>query len=223
MRDLFQNIKVLFLLIYWFGFWDFLLIELGMKEWILSVFLMTLFGILLSFWYLKKAKALSIFSIKIPKLPTIIQTILIGLGIIVLQRMIIFLSTGGSGQSSNIFLEKVGSSGETLFFLLLLIDFCVTGPIFEEIFCRSVLMTHFFKDSKYYLDVFLSAIIFSLAHLDLSYFRIINFLYFLVPGIGLGILYRRTKSIYPSLLIHCAWNTYVNWPYIEIFLKQLVQ
>ncbi len=97
----------------------------------------------------------------------------------------------------------------------------VLGPILEELLYRGVLMTSFFEKSKYYLDCLLSAVLFSFAHL-LSYgFRLDLFEKYVVVGVILGLLFRKTRSIYPSILVHMAWNIYLSWHLITfVFFGQ---
>lgn len=94
-------------------------------------------------------------------------------------------------------------------FLVALQPFIV-GPILEELVYRGVLMTSFFEKSKFYLDCLLSAVMFSVAHLfsygvSLEVFKNYAFL-----GLILAILFRKTRSIYPSILVHMAWNIYLS-------------
>ncbi|WP_431770111.1 CPBP family intramembrane glutamic endopeptidase [Streptococcus gallolyticus] len=105
-------------------------------------------------------------------------------------------------------------------FLVALQPFIV-GPILEELVYRGVLMTSFFEKSKFYLDCLLSAVMFSVAHLfsygvSLEVFKNYAFL-----GLILAILFRKTRSIYPSILVHMAWNIYLSWHLIAfIFFAQ---
>lgn len=96
---------------------------------------------------------------------------------------------------------------------LVLVHRCFFGPVLEELLCRKLLMSRFFKDSKYYLDVLFSALIFSLGHLSLIEFSLAYFIYYLIPGVLYGFLYRKTKSVYYGMALHCLWNIYANWPY----------
>lgn len=97
----------------------------------------------------------------------------------------------------------------------------VVGPILEELLYRGVLMTSFFEKSKYFLDCLLSAILFSFAHL-LSYgFRLDLFEKYVVVGLILALLFRKTRSIYPSILVHMTWNIYLSWHLIAfVFFAQ---
>lgn len=97
----------------------------------------------------------------------------------------------------------------------------VVGPILEELLYRGVLMTSFFEKSKYFLDCLLSAILFSFAHL-LSYgFRLDLFEKYVVVGLILALLFRKTRSIYPSILVHMTWNIYLSWHLITfVFFGQ---
>lgn len=105
-------------------------------------------------------------------------------------------------------------------FLVALQPFIV-GPILEELVYRGVLMTSFFEKSKFYLDCLLSAVMFSVAHLfsygvSLEVFKNYAFL-----GLILAILFRKTRSIYPSILVHMAWNIYLSWHLIAfVFFAQ---
>ncbi|MGT2875291.1 CPBP family intramembrane glutamic endopeptidase [Streptococcus gallolyticus subsp. gallolyticus] len=95
-------------------------------------------------------------------------------------------------------------------FLVALQPFII-GPILEELVYRGALMTSFFEKSKFYLDCLLSAVMFSVAHLfsygvSLEVFKNYAFL-----GLILAILFRKTRSIYPSILVHMAWNIYLGW------------
>ena len=105
-------------------------------------------------------------------------------------------------------------------FLVALQPFIV-GPILEELVYRGVLMTSFFEKSKFYLDCLLSAVMFSVAHLfsygvSLEVFKNYAFL-----GLILAILFRKTRSIYQSILVHMAWNIYLSWHLIAfIFFAQ---
>nr|WP_205395450.1 type II CAAX endopeptidase family protein [Streptococcus lutetiensis] len=107
-----------------------------------------------------------------------------------------------------------------LAFLVALQPFII-GPILEELVYRGVLMTSFFEKSKFYLDCLLSAVMFSVAHLfsyglSLEVFKNYAFL-----GFILAILFRKTRSIYPSILVHMAWNIYLGWHLITfIFFER---
>jgi len=105
-------------------------------------------------------------------------------------------------------------------FLVALQPFII-GPILEELVYRGTLMTSFFEQSKFYLDCLLSAVMFSVAHLfsygvSLEVFKNYAFL-----GLILAILFRKTRSIYPSILVHMAWNIYLSWHLIAfVFFAQ---
>lgn len=87
----------------------------------------------------------------------------------------------------------------------------IIGPILEELLYRGVLMTSFFEKSKYFLDCFLSAVMFSVAHLFSYGFSLEIFKNYAMIGLILAILFRKTRSIYPSILVHMAWNIYLGW------------
>lgn len=95
-------------------------------------------------------------------------------------------------------------------FLVALQPFII-GPILEELVYRGVLMTSFFEKSKFYLDCLLSAVIFSVVHLFSYGFSLDVFRGYAVMGLVLALLFRKTRSIYPPILVHMAWNIYLGW------------
>lgn len=107
-----------------------------------------------------------------------------------------------------------------LAFLVALQPFII-GPILEELVYRGVLMTSFFEKSKFYLDCLLSAVIFSVAHLFSYGLSLEVFKNYAFIGFILAILFRKTCSIYPSILVHMAWNIYLSWHLITfIFFER---
>ena len=105
-------------------------------------------------------------------------------------------------------------------FLVALQPFIV-GPILEELVYRGVLMTSFFEKSKFYLDCLLSAVMFSVAHLSSYGLSLEVFKNYAFLGLILAILFRKTRSIYPSILVHMAWNIYLSWHLITfVFFAQ---
>ena len=105
-------------------------------------------------------------------------------------------------------------------FLVALQPFII-GPILEELVYRGVLMTSFFEKSKFYLDCLLSAVMFSVAHLSSYGLSLEVFKNYAFLGFILAILFRKTRSIYPSILVHMAWNIYLSWHLIAfVFFGQ---
>ena len=105
-------------------------------------------------------------------------------------------------------------------FLVALQPFII-GPILEELVYRGALMTSFFEKSKFYLDCLLSAVMFSVAHLSSYGFSLEVFKNYAFLGLILAILFRKTRSIYPSILVHMAWNIYLSWHLIAfVFFAQ---
>jgi len=85
-----------------------------------------------------------------------------------------------------------------------LINTAVVAPVCEELFFRGVLFTgfrHYYGPRK--AAVF-SAVIFSLSHLDPLFF-----VPHTITGIVLAALLDATGSIWPSILLHAAWNTWI--------------
>ncbi|MGT2832462.1 CPBP family intramembrane glutamic endopeptidase [Streptococcus halotolerans] len=93
----------------------------------------------------------------------------------------------------------------------------ILGPIREEIFNRMLLMETYFKESPYYFDVLLSAIVFSASHvLPSGNFQ--AFWVYAIPGTLYALMYRFTRTIYCPILVHILWNGYVYWDLINLVI-----
>ncbi len=80
----------------------------------------------------------------------------------------------------------------------------------EELIYRGVLMTTFFKNSPWYGDVLLSAIIFGYIHVNFALTPLAFFIY-ASGGLILALLYRITKNVYYPILVHIFINITAFW------------
>lgn len=86
----------------------------------------------------------------------------------------------------------------------------VTGPILEEVFHRGYLMNVLFPQSKYYLDVILSALLFAASHLILVERSFVGFALFTLMGLFFGLTYRFTRNLYLNIFCHSLVN-FISW------------
>ncbi|MEX2784737.1 lysostaphin resistance A-like protein [Streptococcus sp. H49] len=115
------------------------------------------------------------------------------------------LFVGGNPNIDLVFFRKTPQA------ILVALQPFIIGPILEELLYRGVLMTSFFEKSKYFLDCLLSAIFFSIAHLFSYGFYLDLFKNYTVMGLVLALLFKKTRSIYPPVLVHIFWNIYLGW------------
>ena len=98
----------------------------------------------------------------------------------------------------------------------------VVGPILEELIHRGYFLTNFFPQSKYYLDVILSALIFGLSHLILTHRDPISFIIYSLGGFFYALVYRWTKNLKITILCHSFFNflTYAKpiWIFVYNFI-----
>ena len=98
----------------------------------------------------------------------------------------------------------------------------VVGPILEELIDRGYFMNTFFPQSKYYLDVILSALIFGLSHLILTHRDPISFIIYSLGGFFYALVYRWTKNLKITILCHSFFNflTYAKpiWIFVYNFI-----
>ena len=98
----------------------------------------------------------------------------------------------------------------------------IVAPIFEENVDRGYFMNTFFPNSKYYLDVILSALIFGLSHLVLSHRDTISLIIYSFVGLFFALVYRWTKNLKITILCHSFFNFLIYAKPIWIFVYNYV-
>ena len=82
----------------------------------------------------------------------------------------------------------------------------IVAPIFEELVDRGYFMNTFFPNSKYYLDVILSALIFGISHLVFSHREPISLMFYSLGGLFFALVYRWTQNMKITILCHSFFN-----------------
>ena len=98
----------------------------------------------------------------------------------------------------------------------------IIGPILEELIHRGYFMNTFFPQSKYYLDVILSALIFGLCHLILTHRDPISLIIYSLGGLFYALVYRWTKNLRITILCHSFFNFLTYAKPIWIFVYNYV-
>ena len=98
----------------------------------------------------------------------------------------------------------------------------VVAPILEEIVLRGYFMNTFFPNSKYYLDVILSALIFGISHLAFSHRDPISLIIYSLGGLFFALVYRWTKNLKITILCHSFFNFLIYAKPIWIFVYNYV-
>ena len=98
----------------------------------------------------------------------------------------------------------------------------VVAPILEEIVLRGYFMNTFFPNSKYYLDVILSALIFGISHLVFSHRYPISLIIYSLGGLFFALVYRWTKNLKITILCHSFFNFLTYAKPIWIFVYNYV-
>lgn len=98
----------------------------------------------------------------------------------------------------------------------------IIAPIFEEGVDRGYFMNTFFPNSKYYLDVILSALIFGISHLVFSHRDPISLIIYSLGSLFYALVYRWTKNLKITILCHSFFNflTYAKpiWIFVYNFI-----
>ena len=98
----------------------------------------------------------------------------------------------------------------------------VVAPISEELIDRGYFMNTFFPQSKYYLDVILSALIFGLSHLILTHRDPISLIIYSLGGLFYALVYRWTKNLKITILCHSFFNFLIYAKPIWIFVYNFI-
>ena len=98
----------------------------------------------------------------------------------------------------------------------------IIAPIFEESVDRGYFMNTFFPNSKYYLDVILSALIFGLSHLVFSHRDPISLMFYSLGGLFFALVYRWTKNLKITILCHSFFNFLIYAKPIWIFVYNFI-
>ena len=116
------------------------------------------------------------------------------------------------------------SNGEPTF-LSTVFSFILTvviAPVSEELIDRGYFMNTFFPQSKYYLDVILSALIFGLSHLILTHRDPISLIIYSLGGLFYALVYRWTKNLKITILCHSFFNFLIYAKPIWIFVYNFI-
>jgi uncharacterized protein len=95
-------------------------------------------------------------------------------------------------------LNLILSSGH--YFIPFFIQFILLGPFFEEIVFRGLIIHRLAIKYGIIPAIFISSLLFSIAHLKL------NIADFIIFGLILSIVYLKTRSLVASILLHCSYN-----------------
>lgn len=98
----------------------------------------------------------------------------------------------------------------------------IVAPIFEESVDRGYFMNTFFPNSKYHLDVILSALIFGISHLVVSHRDPISLIIYSLGGLFYALVYRWTKNLKITILCHSFFNFLTYAKPIWIFVYNYV-
>ena len=95
----------------------------------------------------------------------------------------------------------------------------IIGPILEETLDRGYFMNTFFPQSKYYLDVIFSSLIFGLSHSVLTHRDPISLMMYSFFGLFFALVYRLTGNFRLTVLCHSFFNflTYAKPIWIFIY------
>jgi membrane protease YdiL (CAAX protease family) len=85
---------------------------------------------------------------------------------------------------------------------------CVGAPVLEEMLFRGVMLRGFLRRYTRNFSILWSAALFAIAHLNL--YQVATAL---ALGIVAGWLYERCRSLWPCVLLHAAYNSFVTYAY----------
>lgn len=79
---------------------------------------------------------------------------------------------------------------------------CLVAPLVEEMLFRGVILRSFLRQYERWPAILGSALLFGLSHMNIYQGVAAS-----VGGVVMGWLYERTRSLWPSILLHAGYNT----------------
>lgn len=90
--------------------------------------------------------------------------------------------------------------------LVAVLSVCVFAPVLEEMLFRGVILRGLLQRYPPGVAIVHASAVFGLAHLN-----IYQFCGAMLSGMVMGWLYERTRSLWPGIVLHAAYNTGVTW------------
>ena len=112
-------------------------------------------------------------------------------------------------QNGSAVVEVATSLTGISYFITRVLYGSLIAPITEEIVCRGFVMTSLYKFKKYYIDVLISAAIFSAMHVLQHGWITTDFIGYFGMGLIFCMMFRYTRSIYWTIALHASWNTFL--------------
>ena len=112
-------------------------------------------------------------------------------------------------QNGSAVVEVATSLTGISYFITRVLYGSLIAPITEEIVCRGFVMTSLSKFKNYYIDVLISAAIFSAMHVLQHGWITTDFIGYFVMGLIFCMMFRCTRSIYWTIALHASWNTFL--------------
>lgn len=105
---------------------------------------------------------------------------------------------GGSNPLLQLALESQDTTALSIFFFTA----AIAAPLFEEVLFRGFLLPSLTRYFSVWGAIFVSALLFAIAHLSLSEILPLSAL-----GVVLGVVYTRSRNLLASMLLHSLWNS----------------
>lgn len=129
------------------------------------------------------------------------------------------LALAGSEATDSMAL-LIGSARSNAGEIIALFYLVLVAPLFEELLYRGLLLT-VFKDRRARWGMLVVAgLLFGVVHT--GFVLDIPLLYFSLVGLLLGLLFQKTESIYPTLLLHFLHNVSLALPFILTLVMRIV-
>ena len=107
-----------------------------------------------------------------------------------------------SAEDAALFDTMLGSGVLSILFA------CVAAPVLEEMLFRGVMLRAFLRQYTRTFAIVWSATLFGLAHQN-----VYQFVTAFAAGLITGWLYERCRSLWPCILLHAAYNSFVTYDY----------
>ncbi|WP_369690869.1 CPBP family intramembrane glutamic endopeptidase [Rossellomorea vietnamensis] len=100
---------------------------------------------------------------------------------------------------------------------LFIIGTGILAPIWEEMFFKGLLLRKLMEKTNSFIALFVVIFIFPVVHISGLYDNFTKDLFMIfLAGTLTSLLYLKTKSVFPSIILHVIWNLFFifYWNYI---------
>lgn len=153
----------------------------------------------------KKTPKLGIHPLKLDKVGWVFKGYLMIMGANIVINLLQALVLGHQQEAQNqLKLEALARSGLSNIIFVIILG-VIVAPLVEELMFRGIILNYFFKEQNWWFNIILSGILFGAYHM-MAGFSWFAWMQYSLTGMILAIVYKKTKQLQYSMLLHLLNN-----------------